>query len=82
MESSDLSMVEDQSQLESHEPHHRSEFEQNARVPGAPVEKVGQPSKLGVNEILLRPKGQPSWEPGYFALRCNAESRSNYGVWV
>ena len=79
MSSSDLSMVEDHSQLEGHEPYHRAEFEQNA-VPGAPVEKVGQDLKLGA--ILLSPIGQPSREPGYFALRCNAESRPNYWVWV
>ena len=75
-------MVEDHPlELEGHEPYHRAEFEQNA-VPGAPVEKVGQDLKLGVNVILLSPIGQPSREPGYFALRCNAESRPNYGVWV
>ncbi|EDR08557.1 amino acid transporter [Laccaria bicolor S238N-H82] len=43
-------MVEDQSQLESHEPYHRAEFEQNARVPGAPVEKV---NPLGSQVTLL-----------------------------
>ena len=73
-------MVEDHPQLEGHEPYHHAEFEQNA-VPGAPVEKVGQDLKLGVNAILFSPIGQPSREPGYFALCCNAESRPNYGVW-